>query len=334
MHDPNPVSENAMQKCPTCGEPTPGDCGRESVRPAAPERGEERCEKCGRTRAEAVGTNTLCTGRSGLTVASHVWPAPSPSTEPTSKQSLQVPSPSTEGEDDDDDGYGQCACLTHFPGAVTWDYTTHLRITIHGAGSCEDKAFRPEDYAAPSPALPVSAQRVVLNLAQAQQLIALFGGDDSDIELTVGDGHSGRGLYAHFDGVEEEGSWFLGNAELAPPAPALPVSAEAPDRCPHNVPWNTLCPDWSCSKPPAVSAEGSVPQCEPPCGNCIAARNPSVLYRHTYMHTLQDIWDRAEKDMRAMIAEEHELRMAATRATPPSDLPALAGEIAEEIRAT
>lgn len=48
-----------------------------------------------------------------------------------------------------------------------------------------------------------------LNLAQAKQLLELFGGYDASITLTEGDGHSGEGLYAHFTEYPEEGTVLL-----------------------------------------------------------------------------------------------------------------------------
>lgn len=50
-------------------------------------------------------------------------------------------------------------------------------------------------------------------LEQAEELIETFGGDKETIVCVTfaKEGHSGEGLYAHYDDYPEEGSVFLGN---------------------------------------------------------------------------------------------------------------------------
>lgn len=53
------------------------------------------------------------------------------------------------------------------------------------------------------------------NFYQAKQIVELFGNEDAGIHLIEGDGHSGQGLYAHFD--TDKGAFFI---------PAEPVTNE------------------------------------------------------------------------------------------------------------
>lgn len=49
-----------------------------------------------------------------------------------------------------------------------------------------------------------------LNLHQAQTLLEMFDGEDSLITIQESDtGHSGPGIYAHFEEYPDEGSTFL-----------------------------------------------------------------------------------------------------------------------------
>lgn len=48
---------------------------------------------------------------------------------------------------------------------------------------------------------------VTLNLTQAREVVAFFGGDDSEVVVRHCEaGHSGPGIYVHIDGHEDEGS--------------------------------------------------------------------------------------------------------------------------------
>lgn len=59
---------------------------------------------------------------------------------------------------------------------------------------------------------------LTLNLHQAKQLVSLFG-DCDDTLVTVqkcSEGHSGMGVYAHYDEYPEEGSWYLNEQGPSP----------------------------------------------------------------------------------------------------------------------
>lgn len=49
-------------------------------------------------------------------------------------------------------------------------------------------------------------------LEQAENLVEAFGGDKETVVCVTfaEDGHSGKGLYAHYEDYPEEGSTFLG----------------------------------------------------------------------------------------------------------------------------
>jgi len=51
---------------------------------------------------------------------------------------------------------------------------------------------------------------ITLNLAQCVQLVEMFGGDsETEITLLIGTGHSGKGCYAYYDEIPEEGAELL-----------------------------------------------------------------------------------------------------------------------------
>ena len=54
---------------------------------------------------------------------------------------------------------------------------------------------------------------VFIDFKQATDLIAMFGGEPNEITLQVSDGHSGRGMYASYTDMPEEGAIFLGNSD-------------------------------------------------------------------------------------------------------------------------
>ena len=66
---------------------------------------------------------------------------------------------------------------------------------------------------------PVS---ITLDFKQATELLGMYGGEPTEVTLMVGNGHSGKGVYAHWTSVPEEEAMFLGasNDEAAPVAPA------------------------------------------------------------------------------------------------------------------
>lgn len=49
-----------------------------------------------------------------------------------------------------------------------------------------------------------------IDFKQASELLAMFGGEAGEVTLRVTDGHSGKGLYAHYTEYPEEGAEFLG----------------------------------------------------------------------------------------------------------------------------
>lgn len=55
-----------------------------------------------------------------------------------------------------------------------------------------------------------AAQALRIDFKQATELLAMFGGEPCEITLSVIDGHSGPGLYAHFTEYPEDGAQFLG----------------------------------------------------------------------------------------------------------------------------
>lgn len=77
-------------------------------------------------------------------------------------------------------------------------------------------------------AIPTSADqqaapgaRITLDFKQAAALLKMFGAEPCEITLTDGDGHAGRGLYAHYTDMPEEGSTYLGvSADAAEPEAA------------------------------------------------------------------------------------------------------------------
>jgi len=60
--------------------------------------------------------------------------------------------------------------------------------------------------AATPPSLPI-------DFKQASELLAMFGGEAGLVTLSIAEGHSGRGLYAHSSGYLEDGAAFLGAAD-------------------------------------------------------------------------------------------------------------------------
>jgi len=67
------------------------------------------------------------------------------------------------------------------------------------------------------------AVEVHIDFKQATDLLDMFGGEPCEITLSVIEGHSGRGLYAHYTEYPEEGSNFLGVTDIE----ALPAAAPA-----------------------------------------------------------------------------------------------------------
>lgn len=69
---------------------------------------------------------------------------------------------------------------------------------------------------------------VLIDFKQATDLLAMFGGEPNEITLQIGEGHSGRGMYASYTEMPEEGTTFLGVSDPeAFPDPAEPSPATA-----------------------------------------------------------------------------------------------------------
>lgn len=65
-----------------------------------------------------------------------------------------------------------------------------------------------------------------IDFKQATELLAMFGGEPGKVTLLTGEGHSGRGLYAHAAGHGEDGALFLGVADdEAAPETSEPMDA-------------------------------------------------------------------------------------------------------------
>lgn len=83
------------------------------------------------------------------------------------------------------------------------------------------------------PAEP-SKHSIEIDFKQATELLEMFAGEPTSITLMTGDGHSGKGLYAHYTEIPEEGAEYLGNAddEAVPtmqPQQSTPVQQSAAD---------------------------------------------------------------------------------------------------------
>ena len=76
--------------------------------------------------------------------------------------------------------------------------------------------------AASAPVAPTPPVSITLDFKQATELLGMYGGEPTEVTLMVGNGHSGKGVYAHWTSVPEEEAMFLGasNDEAAPVAPA------------------------------------------------------------------------------------------------------------------
>lgn len=61
---------------------------------------------------------------------------------------------------------------------------------------------------------------ITVDFKQASEILAMFGGEPGEITLMLGDGHSGRGVYAHYSDYPEEGAEYLGVSDKE----AMPVA--------------------------------------------------------------------------------------------------------------
>lgn len=75
---------------------------------------------------------------------------------------------------------------------------------------------------APAPAAEPRGACVLIDFRQATDLLAMFGGEPNEIALQLGDGHSGRGMYASYTDMPEEGAIFLGTSDQEATPDAAP----------------------------------------------------------------------------------------------------------------
>lgn len=75
---------------------------------------------------------------------------------------------------------------------------------------------------------PQAGPSIFIDFKQATDLLAMFGGEPNEITLQVGEGHSGRGMYASYTDMPEEGTIFLGvsDQEAMPEPQAEPAAGE------------------------------------------------------------------------------------------------------------
>lgn len=79
----------------------------------------------------------------------------------------------------------------------------------------------PEDIAAwntrAAQATQAEAQQpatgIEIDFKQTTELLTMFGGEPATVTLIPGDGHRGKGLYAYYTDLPEEGAEFLGEAD-------------------------------------------------------------------------------------------------------------------------
>jgi hypothetical protein len=77
---------------------------------------------------------------------------------------------------------------------------------------------------------------LALDFKQSTALLAMFGGERTEITLQIGQGHSGSGLYASYAELPEEGSVFLGESDPeAVPADTRSVRAHPALAAPYGV---------------------------------------------------------------------------------------------------
>lgn len=73
---------------------------------------------------------------------------------------------------------------------------------------------------------------ITIDFRQATELLAMFGGEPTEVTLIEGSGHSGEGVYAYYSDMPEEGAEFLGSHddEAMPAAPAQEHATRELDR--------------------------------------------------------------------------------------------------------
>ena len=109
------------------------------------------------------------------------------------------------------------------------DAIATLRTTIANlTRSVMRKALNEFLEKSPAPAQPAQPA-ITLDFKQTTELLAMFGGEPSEITLLTGEGHSGKGIYVHYSDYPEEGAEYLGvsDDEAMPEniaQPAVPVT--------------------------------------------------------------------------------------------------------------
>jgi hypothetical protein len=92
----------------------------------------------------------------------------------------------------------------------------------------------PEKLYTHPPIAPAQPASIEIDFKQATELLQMFGGEPTSITLLSGNCHSGKGLYASYTDMPEEGAEYLGEAddEAHPPtAPAQPAVELKPSEC-------------------------------------------------------------------------------------------------------
>jgi hypothetical protein len=90
--------------------------------------------------------------------------------------------------------------------------------------------WEPNGYFAPKPMAAPGGACLLIDFRQATDLLAMFGGEPNEITLQFGEGHSGRGMYASYTDMPEEGAIFLGvsDQEAMPDAAPQVETGDAP----------------------------------------------------------------------------------------------------------
>jgi Mn-containing catalase len=70
-------------------------------------------------------------------------------------------------------------------------------------------------------------QSITFDFKMATELLDMFGGEPGEVTVCLGDGHSGKGVYAYWTEIPEEGTVFLGvSDDEAMPENNTELSAE------------------------------------------------------------------------------------------------------------
>lgn len=98
--------------------------------------------------------------------------------------------------------------------------------TLAGPESVENATRIARALAATAP--NAGAPRIAIDFKQATELLAMFGDEVGEVTLSTGEGHSGKGLYAWYSELPEEGAEYLGVTDDEA-APTQPVTQEQHD---------------------------------------------------------------------------------------------------------